>query len=383
MRKNWLQIAFLAAVFLVLGLGLVCAAAFPREMNAYENRYAVQMPSISAASYGSGAYQQGLEDALADQLPKASALKKLYHLGTRTYVYKLLSPVSESEPERYFDYYGVNLTGGDRLVYTPAELSAVQAQLDARIEQIESAAAQCGAEFALYYIEKDTDLNFETGAQLGAYEYLAARLELPTAQFAVDTPAVFCRDFYETDHHWNCRGSYRAYTELTELLDCGAPIQPLETVTLAQTFTGSKAASCGAQQLRETMTVYRFNFPAMTVTLDGQPAADYGNQAAFLDGAGGALSYGAFYGGDNGEVVLDTGSGGENLLILGESYDNAVLKLLAGHFGRTHAVDLRYYEALVGEAFVLADYVRDHEIDRVLLMGNLDYFTMNDFALES
>lgn len=383
MRKNWLQIAFLGAVSLVLVLGGVWAAAFPREMNTYENRYAAQMPAFSADAYGSGAFQDGLEAALADQLPKASALKKLYHLGTRSYVYGLLSPLSQDNADTYFDFFGVELTNGDRLVYAPQKLENVQARLDARIEQILAAAEDADADFYVYYIEKDTDLNFETGQKLGAYEYLAARLDLPTAKFAVDSPAVFYRDFYLTDHHWNYLGSYRAYEDLTVLLDCGTPLTPTEAVTLDQTITGSKAASIGAHQLQETFTAYRFTFAPMTVTLDGQTATDYGQQEAFLNGQGGMLSYGAFYGSDNGEVILDTGSGGETLLILGESYDNAVLKLLASHFGRTYAVDLRYYEALMGQSFDLAAYIRDHSIDRVLLMGNIDYFTSDDFALES
>ena len=52
-------------------------------------------------------------------------------------------------------------------------------------------------------------------------------------------------------------------------------------------------------------------------------------------------------------------------------------------FCRTHAVDLRYYDSLMGQPFDLADYVQTHCIDRVLLIGNVDYFTMNDFALEN
>ena len=383
MRKNWLNLAFIGAVLGILALGGVFASLFPREMNTYENRYAVQMPALTAESYGSGQFQDQLEEALADQLPKASALKKLYHLGTRGYVYALLSPLSESQPDTYFDYFGVSLADGDRLVYAPMTLTAVQDRLDTRIEQIKTAVSQTDADFYLYYIEKDTDLNFETGERLGAYEYLASRLELPMDKFAVDTPEDFFRDFYVTDHHWNYLGSYRAYEELAELLDCGEPLTPTQSMTLNKTITGSKAAACGAQQLMEKFCAYRYDFPAMTVTLDGAPAADYGQQEAFLSGQDGVLSYSAFYGGDNGEVILDTGSDGENLLILGESYDNAVLKLLASHFGRTHAVDLRYYEPLMGQTFDLAAYVKAHGIDRVLLMGNIDYFTMNDFALEN
>jgi len=383
MQKKRLQMAYIAAVLAVLFLGGALACLFPREHNAYENRYAVQFPALTADAYANGSFQDQLEEALADQLPKASALKKLYHLGTRTYVYELLSPLSEAEPDTCFDYYGISLTNGDRLVYAPLTLEDVQSRLDSRIEQIEAAVSAVDAAFSLYYIEKDTDLNFETGARLGAYDYLSSRLDLPMDRFAVDTPEDFFRDFYVTDHHWNDLGSYRAYQELTALLDCGEPLTPTQSVTLNKTITGSKAAACGAHQLTEKFCAYRYDFPAMTVTLDGAPAADYGQQEAFFNGEGGVLSYSAFYGGDNGEVILDTGSPGENLLILGESYDNAVLKLLACHFGRTHAVDLRYYEPLMGQPFRLADYVQTHNIDRVLLMGNIDYFTMNDFALEN
>ena len=383
MQKKWLQIAYITAALAVLALGGTLAWLFPRDYNAYENRYAVQMPVLTAESYANGSFQDQLEDALADQLPKASALKKRYHLGTRTYVYELLSPLSEAEPDTAFDYYGISLTNADRLVYAPLTMEDVQTKLDARIQQLEAAVSTVDADFFLYYIEKDTDLNFETGERLGAYEYLSSRLDLPMDKFAVDTPEDFYRDFYATDHHWNYLGSYRAYEELTDLLDCGEPLTPVQSVTLSKTITGSKATSCGAHQLTEKFCAYRYDFPAMSVTLDGVPAADYGQQEAFLSGGGGVLSYSAFYGGDNGEVILDTGSGGENLLILGESYDNAVLKLLAGHFGRTHAVDLRYYEPLTGQTFRLAEYVQTHGIDRVLLMGNIDYFTMNDFALEN
>ena len=384
MRKNWLNLAFIGAVLGILALGGVFAYLFPREMNTYENRYAVQLPTLTAESYGSGQFQDQLEDALADQLPKASALKKLYHLGTRGYVYELLSPLSAENSDTYFDYFGISLADGDRLVYAPMTLTDVQDKLDVRIGQIEAAASQIDADFYLYYIEKDTDLNFETGQRLGAYEYLASRLNLPMDNFAVDTPEDFFRDFYITDHHWNYLGSYRAYQELTELLDCGEPMAYGSITSFDSTpFTGSKAAACGAHQLTEVMQVYGFSFPHMDVTLDGVTAADYGNQNAFLRGDGGILSYSAFYGGDNGEVILNTGNSGENLLILGESYDNAVLKLLASHFGRTHAVDLRYYEPLLGQPFDLISYVQTHDIDRVLLMGNIDYFTMNDFALEN
>ena len=93
------------------------------------------------------------------------------------------------------------------------------------------------------------------------------------------------------------------------------------------------------------MDVYRFAFPKMSVTIAGEPADDYGWQDAALSGQLTDASYGGVYGWDNGEVILDAGTTGRgNLLMLGESYDNAILKLMASHFDRVYSVDLRSYE---------------------------------------
>jgi len=120
----------------------------------------------------------------------------------------------------------------------------------------------------------------------------------------------------------------------------------------------------------------------MTVTRNGEPAGDYGRQDAVPGEL--ALSYGAFYGGDDGEIIFDTGRTDRgNLLVIGESYDNAILKLLASHFDRTYSVDLRYYRNYMGSDFSLGDYLRRNNITKVLLIGNVDYYISPDFALEN
>lgn len=70
------------------------------------------------------------------------------------------------------------------------------------------------------------------------------------------------------------------------------------------------------------------------------------------------------------------------MLVIGESYDNAILKLLASHFNKTYSIDLRNYERTFGAKFQFSEYVKDSQIDKVLLIGNIDYFTMSEFMLE-
>ena len=89
------------------------------------------------------------------------------------------------------------------------------------------------------------------------------------------------------------------------------------------------------------------------------------------------------YSGEWGEVILDTGTTGRgNLLMLGESYDNAILKLMASHFDRVYSVDLRSYEQDMGKPFRLAEYLREHRITKVLLIGSTPFFTSDDFMVE-
>ena len=199
--------------------------------------------------------------------------------------------------------------------------------------------------------------------------------------FIIDNYADFRRNFYRTDHHWNYAGSYKAYTELLTLLHVESPaLKPYGEITLSDSFSGSKAASIGAM-FTEDFTVYLFDYPKMNITINSEVSADYGMHDEVSRGVlPETVAYGTYYGGDSGEIIFDNGDG-ENILIIGESYDNAVLKLLASHFGRTYSVDLRNYEYFMHKPFEFDEYVRRNNIDKVLFIGKMDYYTLDDFLI--
>ena len=117
----------------------------------------------------------------------------------------------------------------------------------------------------------------------------------------------------------------------------------------------------------------------MLVTVNGESVSDYGVQNSKLD----APTYGSYYGSDSGEIIFDTEADEkDNILIIGESYDNAVLKLLATHFNRTHSIDLRNYEHFMGKKFNFNEYVEENGISKVLFIGNLDFYISSDFTVE-
>lgn len=195
-------------------------------------------------------------------------------------------------------------------------------------------------------------------------------------KFAVDDLETFERDFYQTDHHWSYQGSYRGYRELASMFGVTDPVEPEGRVSLTDHFAGSKSRSLGAQgQFFEPMDIYRFFFPPMSVQICGQPVEDYGQQTAAAEGQVTSFSYG--------EIIFDSGTTGRgNLLMLGESYDNDILKLMTSHFDRVYSVDLRSYEKDMGKPFRLADYLDEHQITKVLWVGCMNYFSVDDFLLE-
>ena len=385
MTKKAINGLFVGIILLLLGAGLVRTVLFPKEINAYENRYAEKIAPPTAKGWLDGSFQNSVDKALADQVQLAQVYKKVYNLTSSRYLKTAADPLLPLCHGRYVIYGGLLVFDG-YVTYSPRNLADMTGWLDAKADNYnEYFAAHPDLDFTVFYIEKDTEINFETGEKVPACAYLFDQLSLPRNHlgcYEVNSFNEFSLRFYRTDHHWNEWGSYRGYAQLLDLLGVeDAPLSSTGDSVELGTFSGSKATGATAM-FSESFYAYQYDFPDMDVTVNGQPGR-YGNQEAFFAGEGGAPSYGAFYGWDDGEVIFSTGrSERENILILGESYDNAVVQLLATHFNNTYAVDLRYYEAYMGQKFSFSDYVAEHGITKVLLIGNIDYVLMSEFLLE-
>lgn len=388
--KRLIHILFLGGILLFLLAGLFRTLVLPKDINYYENRYAYKAIRPGFTTVSAGTFQDSLENALSDQVPLAETVKSDYHRITNNFRVDLVRSFLRTNRDSYVHVLDTNVFGGENLVYAPLKFSAIAENLQANADSLNRIiTAHPELEFFSYFIEKDTDVNFVTGEILGASDYMAEALELPADHYGVLQIRNFQdyqQRFLVTDHHWNYIGAYEGYTQVLELIAPGeTPIEPLETVHTGLTFSGSKALTSGAKDIFvEEFTAYRFPEMNLTVTQEGQPAPDYGNQEAFLNGTGGdTISYSLFYGGDCGELILDAGQPDRpNLLVIGESFDNAILKLLATHFNRIYSIDLRYYEAKMGEPFRFGSYAAEHGIDQVLFIGSVDFYRFADFRPE-
>ena len=161
-------------------------------------------------------------------------------------------------------------------------------------------------------------------------------------------------------------------------------IDGYQPVLISRLHHETKSRSTGTpDKFYDKFYVYVFDYVPMNIIINGEKR-EYGDQEKCLKnkdiGLECDLRYGWFYGSDEGEIIFDTERKNRpNILIFGDSFDNAILKLLAGHYNKTYSIDLRHYEKKMGKPFSIDEYMKMHKIDKVLFIGNHGFFVQKEF----
>lgn len=365
---------FLLSITLMLPACFIKALVSPVDEIEYETRPANKASAFSVGSYLDSDFQDSMESALADQVPLAIKSKKLYNTLNASAALPVISALQRTYTG-YIRYKGIDFYR-DMLVYSPTTLSSVSGRLSSAADKINLCyAGGSSAGFYVYYVETDRDIQLDTGEKEGLYEYFSSLLKLPAenvSRLELEDYEQYRQLFMKSDHHWSGRSSYAALTDICAMLGVD-PVTAAGEHTVCGRYLGTKAAGIEGFPA-EDFTIMLYDFTPMQISSCGVPLDDYGMQSQFIAGGLESFSYGDVFGGDYGELVFDTGRAGENLLVLGDSYDNAIIKALAGRFSTTYSVDLRAFATDTGSEFDMASYIKEHDIDKVLLIGGSEYF---------
>lgn len=350
-----------------------------------ENRSLAQFPALTLEGFLSCDFQEQLEDALGDQYPFGEVLKSgLIMLQDRVYqaeskaLMRLFPSAALSYTEIAKGYYHF---GGDesRIVEKawPAEKYALA------VVDRSAFYAEAEAPVYLYFIRNSRAHDFMSNEEENSSVYQAvvdAYQPEASACFTAADYDEYVSLFYSTDHHWNHQGADRGYREIIRLLlgEEEKTIPVKEEVSFPVAFNGSYARQSGRMIGDDSFTVYTYDVKKAITRLNAKNGV-YGHQVLYEKGRYPTDElrnhYAYYYGGDYGEIVIQTRNAEkQNLLILADSYSNPINGLIASHFNNTHILDLRYYERDLGVAFDLNTYIRDHDIDLVLLMGDITFF---------
>ena len=350
-----------------------------------ENRTLAQFPALTLEGFISGDFQQQLEDALGDQYPFGENIKAgligtedaIYQVESRA-LHALFPSAAMSYAEIANGYYHF---GGDesRIV----EKAWPEEKYAAAVQKQSALYAELDVPVYLYFIRNSRahDFMLDDAAKDQVFQAITAAYQPAGADcFAAADYDEYAALFYATDHHWNHVGADRGYRDVIRLLlgENEETVPVKEEVSFPVAFNGSYARQSGRMVGDSSFTVYTYDLKKTITRLNGKNGT-YGHQSLYEKGRYPTDElrnhYAYYYGGDYGEIVLDTRRADkENLLIVGDSYTNPINGLIASHFGRTHILDLRYYERDMGAPLDLNAYIQENSISRVLLLGDITFF---------
>lgn len=174
--------------------------------------------------------------------------------------------------------------------------------------------------------------------------------------------------YYATDHHWTTRGAYDGYVALMKGM--GHPPLPLgELTTVTESFHGTTWSKSGAYWYPAESMEIAVSDEGVTVTnyFDATPTE---GSLYNYDKLEQKDKYPFFLGGNQPLCIIRSEKPGVSgrLLLLRDSFSDALAPFLTQNFAEIHLIDLRYYKAS------LPQYVAQNGIDQVLVLYSVDNF---------
>jgi hypothetical protein len=369
--KRWEQILIVSIFFGVIAVLSIGGHVRPdRATSSLEQRTLAQRPAVRWADVVSGAFGTGLESYLSDQFPGRDRWVRYYTLLNLRLLGKVaMNGVVVGKGGVLLEDLSSHKELTDAQIGT--ELDATMAQFD----ELDGIVRSYGGKLLVVgHPTKNSFLRADYSAGFGFpadFDRVTARYFTALARHgiaSVNMAPIFDRDrnqklYYATDHHWTLAGAYLAYAATMHGLGMTPLAQDqLDEVTLPNAFVGSldrKLAMAFPENEKVTIATPKVPIP-YTRYQDGVVSPDFFRAHP----AGASIAYGIFDQGDNAETVVDTNRPKlPSLLLVGDSFTNAMETLIWTGFDESRFVDLRYYTAMS-----LYAYVEKYKPDRVVIL---------------
>lgn len=354
---------FLTAVFcLFLGGLMVWQFLLPdRERSDVENRTLQQVPEFSWEALRDGTYTSEVEAYVADQFPlrdEWTGLKarteqligkrlfnNIYLCEDETLISKVDDPADGLEETNLG--YVTQLAGNTDV---PVYLGLIPSAAEVWRDKLPEGAASW-------------DQN--------AYLAQAADTGLPLIDFSAALTAHAGEPiFYRTDHHWTSLGAFYGANALLESLG-REPLkeQDFTPETASTDFNGTLYSQSGIHWLTPDTMEYWVEEDGLTVTSwrTGSPEPGMLYDRNYLTQKD---KYSSFLGGNQPLCVIrnENARDGGRLLLIRDSYSDALAPFLAQSFAEVHLLDLRYYRMSP------AQYAAENGIDQICVVYSVPNF---------
>jgi hypothetical protein len=391
-RQKLVNVLFTLCFLCFLFVGMAATVLKPKaEASFFENRALAAVPVLSRPSLMSGEWFSGWETYLKDHAPgrdtllKAAAALDLFVIGRPVVNDIVVSDIADGGNVDG-DTVACDLLLSDNGYKTvdAVKIADQSAEMADRLAALDAVVRDCGGSFLTVAVPGQTAYFAD-----GYPAYLsnnAAYTDTVLKCFKSDmaargVPLVDMGDVFDAmghpaslysaaDHHFTMEGAYTTYAAMIDRLNSDGLSIPVLTdgdltfTTLQNPFLGSRARKIfnlipASEKLM--LAIPNVDIP-LTRTDDGKENTPF--IYSLPKNTWDAVTYNVYMGGDVGETIINTNRPQlPNVLLVGDSYTNAVECLLYMSFNEMRSLDLRSYKGLS-----LTDYVRAYRPDAVILL---------------
>ncbi|MCR4593836.1 MAG: hypothetical protein K5761_02135 [Clostridiales bacterium] len=177
--------------------------------------------------------------------------------------------------------------------------------------------------------------------------------------------------YFNTDHHWTALGAYYAYADYTKA--AGITTQPLSKYKKVEYpgFLGSFYTDTGKLKALEsnpdTIIAYEPNENATLVYTDSKGQKIAWKIVNDVSNYGQTIKYSCFIAGDNSftEITNPDITDGSSIVVVKESFGNALVPFLVENYSKVYVIDYRYYKGSVSQ------FAQNNNVDAVLYLNNI------------
>ena len=372
-KHNKIRNLILTVVFILFIFGFAIAGLVQkdREFSEMENRNLAQFPEFSWQSLTSGNFTSGIESYMSDQVFLKDNLVSLKTDCERAVLKTYQNGVYFGKDGYYLQQYTEN-----------------KAQIDKNIGYINQWAEQIDKNIPVNFIlvpnsvcvNEDKLPAFSVNDnQLDSINYvgkaLSDRIQLYNAYDSLKNASDNgYQVFYKTDHHWTNDGAKAVFQDFY-----GIKINDNEydnSITRNDFYGTLYSKAPSALTNPETMTFpkhsdenrYTVTYVKENKTTNSLIDESYLNKKD---------KYASFLGGNFArvDIISEESAADKKVLVLKDSYANAMIPYLADRYAEVIVVDMRYYHF---EQQSVAELAKSENIDEVLMIYNMDFINTDD-----
>lgn len=355
-KTSRLSAVITIAVFIVFIFGIAAATVISkdRKFSEMENRNLAQQPEFSFKNLKEGKFTEELESYISDQL----FLKDTF-----------VSLKTDCDRAAFKSYQnGIYFSDNG---YILQQYTENRAQIDENIGCINDFADKLSVPVDFILAPNSISVNSDLlpfGAlnddQRKSIEHIEKILSNNVHLYSTDSA-----QYYKTDHHWTSEAAKTAFEEYFK--GSGQQLVPISyEVEKIKDFYGtlySKAPS-GFIKPDELHLYTNPNGKYSVEYVKENKTSDSLYDRSFIDKKD---KYSTFFGGNFSQIRIKTNaSSGQKVLVLKDSYANAMMPFLADQYSEITMIDLRYFHF---EANTVSELCELYGVDRVILIYNMDF----------